>query len=228
MELKLAEIAENPEWKQMLIDIVNKERMDPWDIDISLLTQDYLREISKIKTMNLRIPATAVLVSSILLRYKSDAWAFNEDADDPLFYIPSELYAEPIFPELEPIIRTTTRHVSLEELINAIEDVMAKENTKRKRVRRQMDIVVPENLVEMLEGKEDFRELVDSVYARIKGSADENRLTVLSNLLQNREKSEFIETFIPLLHLATERKLDIWQEKVFDEIFIQLRDGEST
>ncbi len=226
MELKLAEIAGNPEWKQMLINIVKKEDMNPWDIDIGVLTSDYLKELKKIKTHNLRIPATALLVSSILLRYKSDAWVFNEDNEDPIFYIPDALYVEPEFPELEPIIRTTTRHVSLDELINAIEDVMVKEKKKENRPKRIIEKIIPDVLIELVEEREDFQELVNKVYTRVQGSVDENKLTLLSNLIKKKSKQDFIDTFVPILFLATQRKIDIWQEKVFDDVFIQLLDGE--
>ncbi|RLG20631.1 hypothetical protein DRN74_05055 [Candidatus Micrarchaeota archaeon] len=226
MKIELSEIAESRDWKSIITDIVTKEKMNPWDIDISLLTENYIRTIKKRKTLNLRIPATAMLVASILLRYKSEAFKLKEEENELIFYIPDEIYTEPVIPELEPIIRPTTRRISLEELLSAIEDAIKKETRKRTKKARVIEKLVPENLIEIVERREDFKQLLDNVYKKVLSTVDSNNLTALSNILEEKEKTAFIETFIPLLHLANEGKLYLWQEKVFDEVFIKVPNGE--
>ena len=229
MELKLAEIAQNPEWKQMLIDVVQKQDMNPWDIDVSLLVTEYVKQVRKMRTLNLRVPANAVLAASVLLRYKSDSWAIkNNEEETPIVYIPDEIYAEPSIPELEPVIRSTSRRVTLEELINAVEDVMRKEKTKASRNRARQPQPIPDALIELVEDKGDFKTLVEKVYKRVKKYADKENLALFSSLLKEKTTNEVIENMIPLLHLANDRRLNLWQEKIFGEIFIQIPKSEKT
>ena len=40
---------EDVTWKTLLYDLVKTEQMDPWDVNISLLTQKYIDTIKKFK-----------------------------------------------------------------------------------------------------------------------------------------------------------------------------------
>ena len=37
-------------WKTILYDLVKSEQMDPWNVDISLLTQQYIKTIKKMQS----------------------------------------------------------------------------------------------------------------------------------------------------------------------------------
>jgi alpha-N-acetylglucosamine transferase len=163
-ELDLAELAEKPEWKTMLIEIVSQESLDPWDIDIAILTNRFVDRIKKRRRPNLRISANVVLAASILLRYKSDSWVLKEEEKDDVFFIPDEIYAEPVFPELRPVQRTTRRKVSLQELISAVEDIMKRE--KRRAARRIIPpIDLPPSLVAMMDDNgESFESRLDRLW----------------------------------------------------------------
>ncbi len=70
----LLDMVEKPTWKTLLTEIVQKEKMDPWDIDIAELTHAYVQRISEMRRPDFRVPANAVLATAILLRFKSDNW----------------------------------------------------------------------------------------------------------------------------------------------------------
>ena len=89
--LDLAELAQQPEWKVMLYDVIQKEKMDPWNVDITLLTEKFMENLRQMKQFNFRVPANAILASSILLRFKSDSWAIHALLDDNLIYIPASI-----------------------------------------------------------------------------------------------------------------------------------------
>lgn len=221
-ELDLAELAERPEWKTMLIDIVSQESLDPWDIDIAVLSTRFLDRMKKMKKLDLKISANVVLAASILLRYKSDSWSLNEEEEEQFFLIPDEIYAEPSFPNLRPVKRTTRRKVSLQELIAAVEDIMKME--KRRAERRIIpQIELPPALVAMMENSgETFEKRIDKVFAKIRGAIDKTGLALFSQLLDERDITDVVRTLMPLLHLANRGSVAIWQEKVFGEIFIQM------
>ena len=218
------ELAKQPEWKQMLVDVVKKEEMDPWDVDINLLTDKFMGKLNEMKKFDFRIPANAILASSILLRFKSDAWTVSpliKDVFEPM-YIPDELIQPPIFPNLQPVFRETTRKVSLDELINAIEDVMHKEKVKSTK-KTKIKTEIPQALIDLVEEDEkDFEQMLDVVYSKIKKKVDDENLITMNELVEKKNVNEFVNHFVPVLHLANQRVLNVWQEEVFGEIFIHL------
>jgi len=226
MELDLIGIAEKPEWKEILVDVVKNQNLDPWDIDLSLISQKYLERVKELKKLNLRVSANVVLASSILLRYKSDSWVLTQQETIVPIMIPDEIYSEPIVPQLESMLRTTTRKVSLEELIAAMEDIMSKEKKKAERQNRLLERIVPDSLLEMAANSEDFEKKLKDSLEEIKKNIDEENLVLFSDLLENRTSADIINCLIPVLHLANDGKIAVWQEKAFGEIFIHLLETE--
>lgn len=226
-QLNLVELAGKTEWKQMLVDIVQNEKLDPWNIDITVITSEYLSQIKKLKKLNLRMSANVVLAASILLRFKSDSWILKRNGEQeeqmPMF-IPDSLYQEPEFPQLEPALRATTRKVTLDELIYAIEDIITKEKKKAEK-RNYISSIrdLPQSLINiMASNPEDFEIILKEVYEKIKTSTDKDNLTLFSNLLTDKTRDDVIKNLIPVLHLATKQKITVWQEEFFGEIFINL------
>lgn len=215
-------IAQRPEWKEVLVDIVKQERMDPWDIDIGRIAKRFLELINERKALNLRISANVLLAASILLRYKCDAWNIKgEKEGDPIIFIPDDIIAEPVIPELQAIARTTTRKVSLQELIDAVDSAIGKEKTRA--ARRPMEHVVPEPLLAMIDtNPELFEQKIKAVFELVKKNADKEKLTAFSQILDENTASHVIDCLLPLLHLANSQKVAIWQEQIFGEIFIHL------
>lgn len=223
---KLVGIVENPDWKTMLTDIVKAEGMDPWNIDVSVLAGKYLEKINSMRKIDFRIPANAVLCSSILIRFKSDAWELYpaEQLEDKLeddcweYIIDGERV-----PDLEPARRITRRRITIDDLIDAVEKVMDKE---RRRAIKKQRLEIPTELVNIaFEEQEEFEKMLDIVYKRVLANADSNKMTMFSRIVTGKTKTDTIMTLIPLLHLATHGKIGIFQEKIFDEIFIVLANG---
>ncbi len=217
-------LAQQPEWKQLLFDVVRKEGLDPWNIDLNVLTDKFMSKLNEMKSFDFRIPANAILASSILLRFKSDRWKISPlhaDSLQPMF-IPDGIIQPPVFPELQPVFRETHRRVTLDELIDAIEDVMIKEKvkaSKQSKVKKE----VPRELIELVSSENiDFEKRLSVVFDKVKSSVDSSGLTTLSQLVPEKDVNEFLNTFVPMLHLANRGFLNLWQEEVFGEIFIQL------
>ena len=227
MELDLIGIAEKPEWKEILVDVVKNQNLDPWDIDLYLLSQKYLEKVKELKQLNLRVSANVVLAASILLRYKSDAWVLTpEEIIEGPIQIPDEIYSEPIVPQLESVLRTTTRKVTLEELISAVEDMMNREKKKAEKQRRLLERIVPDSLLEMVTNGEDFEKNLKESLEEIKKNVDGENLVLFSDLLEEKNVNDVIDHLVPLLYLANDKKISMWQEKVFGEIFIHLLETE--
>jgi len=217
-------------WQTLLYELVKKEQMNPWDINVSLLTKKYIDTIKKLKELDFRISGKVLLAAAILLKLKSDR-LLNEDLFelDRLLTESEEELAEELdleepqrqYDEKHPLIPRTPqprkRKVSVFDLVKALEKAL---EVKQRRVMNSippMDVKIPEK-------KRDITQVIREIYIRIKSffiRNEQNRLT-FSQLVPSQTKEDKIYTFIPLLHLTTQRKVDLEQKEHFGEIEIIL------
>ena len=216
--VNLVDLIEQPAWKTILLDIVDSEKWDPWNLDIAELADKYLQKINSLSDLDLRIPANAILASAILLKAKSRLLKLSsiEEEEDKAF----EKLIEQFIPELRNPRPLREGKVSLEALVEVIEQsLLASKKKAMKRFLEEQEIQfkIPFN---------DFNieEHVDRVLALIQEKADSQGLVTFSALLNGTAKdvNTILTTFLPVLSLATKNKISIWQDEFFGEIFISL------
>jgi len=217
-------------WQSLLYELVKKEGMNPWDINISLLTKKYIDTIKKLKELDFRISGKVLLAAAILLKMKSNR-LLNEDLSefDRLLTQEEDLVEELELEEQQhynlgemPILIPRTpqprkRKVSMFDLVNALEKAL---EVKQRRVLNS----IPPMSVKIPERKRDITEVIKEVYSRIKAFFminSQKRLT-FSQLVPSQKKEDKIFTFIPLLHLTNQRKVNLEQKEHFGEIEIML------
>ncbi len=81
MDLPLASMVRKPSWKQLLIDLVVTEKLDPWDIDIIKVAEGFTKMVAEMKQLDFHIPANIILASAILLKYKSNALRIYQEPE---------------------------------------------------------------------------------------------------------------------------------------------------
>ncbi|MCX6775712.1 MAG: ScpA family protein [Candidatus Micrarchaeota archaeon] len=215
--INLEQLVAQPTWREMLFDLVVSEKLDPWNIDLVDITSKYLERVRKLQKLDLRVPANLILAASILLRFKSDALRFEEEEQ----VVEQQTFIDETQAPVEiPMLSLRTRiprkrKVTLNELMTALEEVFEEQK------RRQEKPVIRENMVIDIP-KYNITRQMNEVFARVKKTADASGLATFSSLLKERSRKEIIYTLIPLLHLAQDGKLSVFQEKFFGEIFIQL------
>jgi len=227
---RIATLIETPDltWRDILYEVLTG--MDPWDINISELATRYAQNVREMKEMNFKLPANVVLVSSVLLRMKSDILGGGEedpytelseslnyllDGDHPplALYSPDEIDLELA---LKPK-RFPQRRVTADELISAIQKALAERGYRKKRVLEKIDggrvdaVIVPADL--------DIRVVVEETFQRVVELLGKKEVVLFSELARTRD--EIIATFLSLLHLANTQKLFLSQERIFDEIYIR-------
>jgi segregation and condensation protein A len=224
-------------WRSLLYDLVKTEQMDPWDIDITHLTKRYLETIKEIKETDLKISGKVLLAAAILLKLKSHK-LLHEDIEelDRLIALTEEQEDDEFFSEFTDDLLTKdqqsleqkyqliprqpqprTRKVSIYDLVDALQKAM---ETKRRNLARQRPLKF-----EIPRRKFDIIETIRDVYARIKHffHTSQGKALTFSQLLPDQaQKQDKVYTFIPLLHLENQRKIDTNQPKHFGEIFIKL------
>jgi segregation and condensation protein A len=224
-KLDLEKLVSKPAWKEVLLDLVVKEQLDPWNIDVGIIASKYVEHVRGLQTLDLHIPANIILAASILLRFKSDAIRIEEEVQD----VEAQTYVGEDVPAIEvPLLTLRTRippkrKVTLDELVAALEDVF---DEQKKREARLSEPVLEERIVLQLP-EFDIEKQMSEVFSRVKTKADSEGLTTFSRLIGNETQEEKIYTLLPLLFLTQAGKVSIFQEKFFGEIFVQLlKDGQ--
>jgi len=218
-------------WQSVLYELVKSEEMDPWDVDVSLLSQGYIKIIKQLKEHDLALSGKVVLAAAIMLKIKSKRLLTDDlDAFDNLMSGQDEeaLYEEEGMQESRGRIKVDgvnlipktpqprKRKVSIYELVDALRLAL---DTDRRRLTRLRPVVM-----EMPEPKFDISAAMKGVYKNIIEffTGDQEGKLTFSQLVPSDEKMDKITTFIPLLHLTNQRKVDLFQETHFGEIEVRL------
>lgn len=218
-------------WKDLLHDLVKSTDMDPWDINLTLLTQKFIAMIKNMKEHDMRISGKVLLAAAFLLRLKSahlldhDISAFDSFLNDP---------EEEEFLDFEDEFQQSTRDrrqytliprnpqprsrkVSIHDLVEALQRAM---ETKKRKLAKSMPVnfTLPSKDVDIME---IIRELHNKI--NYYSSKDPKAQLTFTKLLPPRAgKAEKVFTFIPMLHLENERKIDTHQDEAFGEIHVKL------
>jgi segregation and condensation protein A len=226
-------------WQKILYDLVKVEDMNPWDIDISTITQKYIETLKSLKKHDFRVSGKVILAAAILLKIKSnrfmdedmleldkiiyesenepeDEMFFDEYQDD--FHTPgnvSELEKQSLIPRTpQPRIRK----VSIYDLMQALDQAL---EVRRRRIIKSLP---EENTTLMPEVKKvDLTSKIKKTFFSIRQYYSQNtNPLVFSKLLLSEEKDDKIHTFIPLLHLSNLRKINLEQFEHLGDINITI------
>ena len=222
-------------WKSIILDAVKKGEMDPWNINVSLLAKKYLDVIRELKEINFRLTGKIVLAATLLLKIKSnklvgddisnldDLFAQARQSDEDDFFEESEFSSverDTFDYKLIPRVpQPRKRKVSVYDLMNALQKAMEVKN-------RQITRNLPASLrFEVPTKKFNMSQLSREIFSKVRAFfiRKKNESLTYSRLLpENPTKRDKVYAFIPLLHLANQRKIDISQQEHFGEIEIKM------
>lgn len=206
-------------WKELLINLVETNKLDPWDIDISKVVENYIGVVKKMKLMDLSVPANIIFAASVLLRLKSNVMplfgGIGEESEEDA--VPFERVI-PEVPELIPRSRhAPRRRVTLNELMEALEEALKIEG-KREEYFRTIETPLP-----FVIDANDMEEKMKSAYDMVLDNADKYRMVSFDALSKMMDTSSTLSNlFVPLLFLAQEGKVLLIQEVFFGDILIKL------
>lgn len=212
-------------WEQIIYEVIAWEGLNPWDLDISKLSNSFIKYLSALEELDFRIPAKYIMVASVLLKMKSDYLrAFKEQVTgEPEQEIQETLEIEgeeqpfEISPISIPPRREPVRGVVVTDLVKALKKVLNSHDRKvsrKARLRKDIDIS-GENInerIRLLYGK------INSILARVKKKEVE-----FSKLVGKWEREEVVRNFVPLVHLEQQKRVSARQEKFFEEIWVSKR-----
>ncbi len=218
-------ISKDYSWEQIIYQIVAWEGIDPWNVNIVSLSDAFLKFIDKVKELDFRVPAKYIIISSVLLRMKSDHLDFLDIiSGGEIMYEEANGHGEikererfEINPITLPIRRMPKRKIAVSELVDALKRALKTEERREiKGIRARKQIVINE---------EDITKRIEELYSRINGliTSMKGEEITFSKLVSKWDRKEVADTFLPLVYLDHNKKVECRQEKFFDEIFIKKR-----
>ena len=216
--LDLRELVATATWREVLMELVESNSIDPWNMDIGKIANEYVQTIRKMQVMDLHIPANMTLAASILLRMKSDSMVmFKEELRKLRTESPPRQIPE--VPELIPKFRLQPhKKVTLTDLMDALDEAI---KSTDQRALAATEMAAP---MDFLVVKEDIDEKIASAYKLVSSNIGGDGVIEYSKLSRmfSSERSAVSDLFIPLLFLAHKREIDIAQEQFFGDIMISL------
>jgi len=234
----------NEEPIEILVRMAESGEIDPWNVDIVLLTDRFLGELERRRELDLRISGRTLLYASILLRMKSDALIervpdpeveeeIGDDFDDVLFFdgdrdgegLESHLGPiEVLEREIQRRIKRKeyrTRPVTLYELITHLK--LAEKEERRRQRRRHLDdddlFVIAEDVVEIAH-EEAFEEASSTIYATLLLLDPDGFNPVPLSRIASEIGFHLYDVYISTLFLMLDDRVDLIQEEFYGEILV--------
>jgi segregation and condensation protein A len=221
-------------WQEIIYDLINTEQLNPWDIDIIVLTDRYLVKISELEEADFFVSSKVLLAASLLLRIKSEILLnrYIKSIDEILFgkkefiRVPLErIELDEDIPDLIPRSPMPRfKKVTLKELMESLNKAILTENRRIKKeiisknALRESSFSLPKKKFNI---KNKIAEIYKVLSDMFKGK-DEKRVTYEEFILDNKE--EKVMSFLPLLYLEDQKKVWLDQKIPFDKIHIWLRE----
>ncbi len=204
-------------WEGLIREIVRKEGMNPWDIDLILLTNKFMKEV---KERDLVTSGKFILVASMLLRMKAEY--MKEEYEYYLSELAGAIDLREVFelPELKLVPKLTPprkRKVTLDELIFALRRAMRVSERREERRKEREKIRAIRRMFKSIDLEAKIRELYD----RIKEFFGRKKKIHFFEIAPSKEREDIIWTFLPLLHLASQGRIELEQERPFGDIYVK-------
>ena len=220
-------------WQSIINELVKEEGMSPWDVNLSILSKKFLDTLKKMQEANLFVSGKVILAAAILLRMKSSHLV---DEDLPLFDLIINPPEEDLYDDAESFyagdgkIKTMDipklavkspqrrkKNVTVNDLIYALQKAL---NVQERRLMRELkykSYEIPSVPVKKI----DLEKVIIEIYKKITSLFKKKEDITFSGLVNSDSKEDKIFTFVPLLHLDNQNKVNLVQDKPFGEIKIK-------
>jgi segregation and condensation protein A len=216
----IVELVGNATWKELIMMLVETNKLDPWNIDITKVVDSYIETINRMKLLDLFMPANVIFAASVLLRIKSDTMRFFEEPAEEFYEEGTTARAER--PEVEALV-PIARHqppskITLQQLMDALDEAI---KIEVKRVER--DKAIPEPIKLNIE-IEDIDEKINGVLKLVRDNADSYGLASFKSISRYFPDgySMLMDLFVPLLYLQNRGDIAMTQEEFFGEIILHV------
>jgi len=220
------------EWQEIIYDLINTEQLNPWDIDLIVLTEKYFKKIEELEQGDFFISSKVLLAASFLLRIKSEILLnkYIKSIDEILFGNKEAVKKSPferleLEEEIPGLIPRSPfprfKKVTLKELLESLNQAITTENRRikkeivNKNALRESSISLPKRNYSI---KDKIEEITNRLLAHFSSQEGHKKITFTE--LAGEVKEKRIEHFFPLLHLENQKRIWLHQTNHFEEITI--------
>ncbi|MEM0481101.1 MAG: segregation/condensation protein A [Candidatus Aenigmatarchaeota archaeon] len=213
----IKEIIESGNWEKLLYYIVEEEQLDPWNLDISILADKFIEYVRKAQDLDFRIPAKVLYIAVFLLKLKLETlFPRNQEIEEEI----REILELPTIDlsNLEislPIKRLPISQITLENLINALRQVLILKEKKEERKERLKKIKEGFKFEEI-----NYEEIIENVYKKISEVLSQKEKMLFDELIDKDDKFDKYLKFFSILSLEMRSKISTYQEDFLKEIYI--------
>ena len=220
-------------WQEIIYDLINSEQLDPWNVDITVLTNKYLEKIQEIEE-NYFVSSKVLLAAALLLRIKSEILLnkYIKSIDEILFgskekkqTMMERIDLDEEIPGLipkSPLPRF--RKVTLNELVESLNKAIITENRRIKKEVLNNRALIDASF-SLPKRKFIINDRIKEIYEKLFGHLQNNESnSVAFSILMGNDKEEKIYVFSSLLYLENQKKIWLHQNEHFGEINIWLKD----
>jgi len=210
----------HPPWN-ILFEFHKLEKLTPWNVNIAYLLTSFLEQMEKSGLVDFRASGVALDSSALIYLMKSRLLLKLEEPPPPA-KPPQDFLPPPLFLPLRHELTSTT----IRNLLEALDDVLKGEKLihLEKGVEEPLfptpSEILPQLDFYLMEIELQMEKLYADLSDRVKGAG----IIEFSSLIKGITRLETIRTFILLLFLAQEGKVDLWQNEDCEEIYITVGD----
>jgi segregation and condensation protein A len=215
----LERMVSKPTWKELLLDLVASNSIDPWNIDLVQLSDAFMKRVKDMEKMDFVVPANVILAAAIMLKYKSNYLKFLKYQTELPEFIPEpEAAGAEALPQLMLSARIPPkRQITLDDLLGEMERIIKYDDAERVRVPRgaiteTVDLELPER---------DIGQDMAGVLQRVRDGSDGEGWSLFSRLTEGYDLRKTVYTLLCLLHLMQDEAVDLRQDEIFGELFIR-------
>jgi len=221
-------------WQSLIYELAREGKIDPWDVDISVLAKEYIGIVKELRELNFRLSGKVILAAAILLKLKSDRLGMDqimsalnpveelETPEDELMLEQEKHFTKAKLRPRVPGVRK--RKVTADELIEALKLAL---DVDDRRKRRLAEIAAARPAPpEKPKKKIDIFSKIEDVWNRLKAFINKTtaKSVEFTQIVPSNAKKDIIWTFVPLLHLANENKIELKQDDAFGKILVVVKE----
>ncbi len=205
-----------PPWN-ILFELNKLEKLKPWNVNISYLLQSFLSEMERTGKVDFRASGVALDSSALIYLMKSKLLLTLQEPPAPP-KPPPDFIPPPLFLPLRHELTSTT----IQNLLEVLDEVLKGEKLNRlDRVVSQPVLPAVTDLLPKFDAfLAELESKMETLYAllceKVKGAG----IIEFSTLTKEFDRIEAVRTFILLLFLVQDGKVDLWQNEQTEELYI--------
>lgn len=210
---------------EILVELASKGEIDPWNIDIIDVTDKFLKKLEELKQLDLRVSGRTLLYASMLLRMKSEVLSEEEQEEEfewEFFGFQPEYFQTDEYPSLRPKARRESkRPVTLRELIDELRKAMErKEQSESRRLMRVERMPTTEEVLKIAH-EEEIESMIQTIMRKLRKKFKKQDHVMFDELIEERTPSCIVQTYVPLLFMATRKQIWLEQKEVFGDLYVR-------